>query len=67
MRTGPALLRRPEDLTPDWLTEALAGSDVLRPGESIDSFNIEPVGTGQMADTVRIGWQVGAATLRPVR
>jgi len=65
VRTGPALVRRPEDLTVGWLTEVLAGSNVLGSEESIDSFTVEPVGTGQMGDTVRVGWRPDPALTQP--
>jgi hypothetical protein len=43
-------LDTPADLTTDWLTEALALPD----GARVSGFTTTPVGTGQMADTVRI-------------
>ncbi len=51
---GAATVRRPEDLTPEWLTEVLSGSDLLEDGSVICSFSLESVGTGQMGDTVRV-------------
>ena len=60
--TGPALVRRPEDLTPDWLTAVLSGSDLLEEGSVIRSFSLEPVGTGQMGDTVRVGFTTTGRT-----
>ncbi len=59
--TGRELVRRPGDLTARWLTEVLAGSDLLEPATSIDSFTVEPVGTGQMGDTVRVAYRTGPA------
>jgi hypothetical protein len=59
-RTGPGglgLVRRPEDLTAAWLTGVLAGSALLEHGSSVDTFSVEPVGTGQMGDTVRIRYR----------
>jgi hypothetical protein len=61
-RTGPradppALVRRPEELTAEWLTAVLSGSDRLATGSSVGSFSVEPVGTGQMGDTVRIRYR----------
>jgi hypothetical protein len=47
----PALLRHAADVTPEWLTEALAG--VLRPGARVTGLEYEAIGTGQMADTSR--------------
>jgi aminoglycoside phosphotransferase (APT) family kinase protein len=43
--------RRPEDVTPDWLGAVL--------GRSVESFTLEPVGTGQMGDSVRFTMQPG--------
>jgi hypothetical protein len=45
-----AVLDTPSDLTADWLTDALP----LPAGASVTGFTTEAVGTGQMADTVRI-------------
>ena len=53
----PALVRRPEELTPEWLTAVLSGSDLLAAGSSVESFSVEPVGTGQMGDTMRIRYR----------
>jgi aminoglycoside phosphotransferase (APT) family kinase protein len=39
------LVHRPEDVTPEWLASVL--------GVAVDSFTLQPVGTGQMADSVR--------------
>jgi hypothetical protein len=47
------LLHSAADVTPGWLTDALCQAGVLEPGSAVDSFELEPVGTGQMADTVR--------------
>jgi len=47
---GLDIAKRPEDLTPEWLTVALAS--MLRTG-SVRSVAIEPVGTGQVGDTYR--------------
>ena len=47
------LLRRAADVTPEWLTDALAGAGVLAAGARVTSFEAEPIGTGQMADTTR--------------
>ncbi len=57
---GATLVRRPEDLTAEWLTTALGGSELLEEGSSIEAFSVEPVGTGQMADTVRIRYRTAA-------
>jgi Ecdysteroid kinase-like family len=40
-------VRRPEDLSPDWLTSVLGGATVT-------SFTTEPIGTGQMSDSYRV-------------
>ncbi len=50
---APALLHRPDDVTAEWLTTALGGAGVLAEGARVVSFESEPIGTGQMADTVR--------------
>ena len=47
-------IRSPGDLTPEWLTSVLSGSGALAAGASVRSVAFEPVGTGQMADTVRL-------------
>jgi len=53
------LVRRPDDLSAAWLTEVLATSEasvasLIRPGDSVISCEATPVGTGQMADTLRL-------------
>ncbi len=48
----PTVARRPEDVTPEWLSAAL--------GVPVDGFTTQPVGTGQMADSVRFTLQPGA-------
>ena len=47
------LLRLAADVTPQWLTTALADAGTLAPGARVVSFQSEPIGTGQMADTTR--------------
>src|SRR5271167_825228 len=47
------LLHTAADVTAEWLTDALHRAEVLEPGTTVDHFEAEPVGTGQMADTVR--------------
>lgn len=59
-REVPAGVRRPEDVTPAWLSSVLAGSDLLDAGEEVVSLSSTPVGTGQMADTVRITFDTAA-------
>jgi hypothetical protein len=48
---GDAVVQRPEDVTPQFLADVL--------GRQVDGFDAQPVGTGQMADSVRY-------TLKPV-
>jgi Phosphotransferase enzyme family len=50
---GPALLRHASDVTPEWLTGALREGAALGEGASVRSFEMAPIGTGQMADTTR--------------
>jgi len=47
-------IRTPGDLTPEWLTSVLSASGALDAGASVQSLSFAPVGTGQMADTVRL-------------
>lgn len=56
----PDAVRRPEDVTADWLDWALAGSELLAAGEQVDSLSVEAVGTGQMGDTVRVSFRTAA-------
>jgi hypothetical protein len=49
----PTLLRLPADMTPEWLTAALVQVGALARGTRVTSFETTPIGTGQMADTVR--------------
>jgi hypothetical protein len=42
------LIRRPEDLSAAWLTSVLGAGAVA-------SFTVEPIGTGQMSDSFRVG------------
>ncbi len=58
----PVLVRRPEDLNGAWLTTVLGGTDLLEEGSSIDRFRVDPVGTGQMGDTVRVLYRTGEGT-----
>ncbi len=48
-----ALLRRAADVTPEWLTGALAGAGRLSDGAEVVAFEAASIGTGQMADTTR--------------
>lgn len=45
----PVVAARPEDVTPAWLSTAL--------GRPVDAFTTQPVGTGQMGDSVRFTLQ----------
>ena len=47
------LCQRPEHVTSEWLTDVLHSSGVLGAAAVIESFESVPVGTGQMADSVR--------------
>jgi hypothetical protein len=40
-------------VTPEWLSQVLARAGALRDGARVTAFDAAPVGTGQMADTVR--------------
>jgi hypothetical protein len=48
----PEVVWRPEDVTAPWLTDALRRAGALHDG-AVESFEVEPVGTGQMGDCVR--------------
>ena len=50
---APPLLHRPDQVTAEWLTMALQKAAVLAPEARVVSFERAPIGTGQMADTVR--------------
>jgi Phosphotransferase enzyme family len=47
------LLRRAADVTPPWLTGALAAAGLIPEGMRVRNFEAAPIGTGQMADTTR--------------
>ena len=49
----PSLLRHASDVTPEWLTDALRRAGAVAEGVSVRSFEMTPIGTGQMADTTR--------------
>lgn len=52
---GPlAVKRRPEDVTVGWLTEALVAAGRLDPAARVTGVDLDPIGTGQMADTIRL-------------
>jgi len=50
---APALVHTPDDVTAEWLTSALHVAGALAAGARVVSFEATPIGTGQMADTVR--------------
>ena len=61
---GPTeVRRRPEDVTVDWLREVLVASGRLDGGHRVVDVAFEPIGTGQMADTIRLrlGYDVDGA------
>ncbi len=43
-----------EDLSADWLTDALHASGALPSSGAVASFTTEPIGTGQMGDSYRV-------------
>ena len=47
------LLRHAAGVTPEWLTGVLAANGLLEGGATVTSFEMAPIGTGQMADTTR--------------
>jgi Phosphotransferase enzyme family len=49
----PPLLRQASDVTSEWLTDVLRDGGVLAKGAAVRSFQMAPIGTGQMADTTR--------------
>ena len=49
----PPLLRHASDVTPEWLTDVLWRAGALAPSAAVRSFEMAPIGTGQMADTTR--------------
>jgi Phosphotransferase enzyme family len=51
--TAPVLLRHAADVTPEWLSDVLAGAGALAAGARVLDLALAPVGTGQMADTTR--------------
>jgi Ecdysteroid kinase-like family len=48
------LIRRPEDLSPDWLTDVLCASGAASPQAAVESFEAVAIGTGQMSDSYRL-------------
>ena len=47
------VVRRPDEVTSSWLNEILWESGRLDRSAEVATFTTEPVGTGQMADTIR--------------
>ena len=47
------IVRSAADVTPEWITEVLAGTGALAGGRVV-GVTASPVGTGQMADTARL-------------
>jgi len=54
----PGSVHRPEDVTAEWLTSVLAEAGVIADGRMAHSVSTSPVGTGQMADTVRVSYRL---------
>ena len=54
----PGSVHRPEDVSAEWLTSVLAQAGVLAEGRVAHSVSTGPVGTGQMADTVRVSYRL---------
>ena len=51
--TGIDLVSRPEDVTAEWLTTVLRAAGALPEPGRVTGFDTEPVGTGQVGDSVR--------------
>ena len=47
MRTHSPVLRQPDELTAEWLSDALGSG-------AVESFGVEPIGTGQMSESARV-------------
>ncbi len=62
---GPAVLAGPGDVTASWCTDVLARSGALAPGARVAAVTSEPIGTGQMAETVRLHLAVDPAGAGP--
>jgi hypothetical protein len=54
MTASPELIAHAADVTPEWLTDTLRARGVLAEGTTVVEVLTEPIGTGQMADTVRL-------------
>ena len=59
-----AIVTHPDELTAEWLTDVLSASDVLA-GASVTAVKTEPLGTGQMCDSVRVRLTYDAPTGAP--
>ena len=55
MAGADAVRRTPADVDATWLTDVLRDRGILQPGDRVTAVRRTPVGTGQMADTVRFG------------
>ncbi|QXC62478.1 ecdysteroid 22-kinase family protein [Aquihabitans sp. G128] len=55
----------PELLTAEWVTAALRAGGALEPDRSVTAVEQQPVGTGQMCDSVRLRLTFDGATAAP--
>ena len=53
-RSGLPIAERTEQLTPDWLTDALRSTGVIGDRTRVNKLDTELIGTGQMSDSARI-------------
>lgn len=66
MLLGPAEVRRSaDDVDAGWLTTVLGSQGLLPRDAAVISFSPEPVGTGQMSDTVRFNLRTEPAGIGP--
>jgi hypothetical protein len=61
----PDIVRSAADVTPEWITEVLAGAGALADGRVV-GVTASPVGTGQMADTARLALTYDRADAGPL-
>jgi hypothetical protein len=59
-----AIATRPDELTAEWLTDVLRAAGVLD-GAAVATVETEPLGTGQMCDSVRVRLTYDAPTGAP--
>lgn len=59
--TAVELISDPALVTPEWLTAVLQAADVLGESSRVTGFDSEPVGTGQVGDSVRFGLRYDGA------